>query len=249
MNESFVYYKSFYEATEGLTDEQFGKVMRTLAKYALTGEEARDMDAITKLAFTLMKPQVDANERRRKNGNNGGRPITEPKPNNNLTVTEPEPKRNLTVTEPEPNVNVNVNANVNANANKNANVNPNENVNVNVSPSGEKEKTDSNESVQKKRFTIEDALIGLGFSAELETALKEWCSYKSERHENYKELGLKNLVTQVSNNAKQYGDLAVIRAVRDSMASGYKGIMFDRLRAAPKTGLTHDEFVDQWRNV
>ena len=245
MNESFVYYKSFYEATEGLSDEQFGKVMRTLAKYALTGEETQDMDAVTKLAFTLMKPQVDANERRRKNGNNGGRPTTEPKPNNNLTVTETEPKRNLTVTETEPNVNANANENANVNANANVNVN----ANANVSPSGEKEKTDSNESVQKKRFTIEDALIGLGFSTELETALKEWCSYKSERHETYKDLGLKSLVTQVSNNAKQYGDLAVIRAIRDSMASGYKGIMFDRLRAAPKTGLTHDEFVDQWRNV
>lgn len=102
MNESFVFYRSFYEATEDLTDEQLGKVMRAIAEYGLN-ENCIDMDAITKLAFTLIKPQLDANLRRRKNGAKGGRPVTEKEPNHNLDETKVE---------------ANVNANVNANANK-----------------------------------------------------------------------------------------------------------------------------------
>lgn len=259
MNESFVFYKSFADAIENLPAEQYKAIVVALTTYALNGEEPDLSDPYVKALFTLMKPQVDANNRKREAGRKGGEQnqanpkLNEANPKQNEAKgkqNEANPKQNQA--NPKQNeANVNVNANVNANDNENANVNANanENVNANVSPSGEKEKTDSIESVQKKRFTIEDALIGLGFSTELETALKEWCSYKSERHETYKDLGLKSLVTQVSNNAKQYGDLAVIRAIRDSMASGYKGIMFDRLRAAPKTGLTHDEFVDQWRNV
>ena len=262
MNESFIYYKSFYEATEDLTDEQFGRVMRALTKYALAGEEPQNMDAVTKLAFMLMKPQVDANERRRKNGNGGGRPKTETKPNHNRNVTEQKPKANQTITETKPNHNrtitetkPNVNVNVNANEKVNVNDNANVNENVNVSPTGEKEKVDSYESTEKKaaqsseEVTVEDAMIGLGFSPDLEAALKDWCGYKAERHEKYKPLGLKSLITQVANNARQYGDIAVVRAIRDSMASGYKGIVFDKLRASPSGDLSHDEFVDRWRNV
>ena len=131
MNESFVFYRSFHEAAEGLNDEQYGKIMRLLAEYALNGTEPEEMDAVTKLAFTLMKPQIDANSRRRENGSKGGKPknsepnsnqnVTESEPNSNQNVTKAEPNSNQSVTESEPNVNANVNANENVNANVNEN--------------------------------------------------------------------------------------------------------------------------------
>lgn len=130
MNESFVFYRSFHEAAEGLNDEQYGKIMRLLAEYALNGTEPEEMDAVTKLAFTLMKPQIDANSRRRENGSKGGKPknsepnsnqnVTESEPNSNQNVTKAEPNSNQSVTESEPNVNANVNVNANANVNNNA---------------------------------------------------------------------------------------------------------------------------------
>lgn len=111
MNESFIFYKSFYEATQDLTDEQLGRVMRAIAEYGLNEVVLEGMDPITKMAFTLIKPQLDANLRRRANGAKGGRPTTETKPNNNLDVTETKPNGNLDETKAEPNVNVNVNIN------------------------------------------------------------------------------------------------------------------------------------------
>ena len=135
MNESFVFYRSFYKAAKKLDDEQYGKIMRILAEYALNGVEPDEdeMDAMALLAFTLMKPQIDANSRRRENGAKGGKPkntdanrnqtVTENEPNSNLTETETKPNRNQTVTENEPNVNDNDNVNDNENDKEKDNAN------------------------------------------------------------------------------------------------------------------------------
>ena len=69
-----------------------------------------------------------------------------------------------------------------------------------------------------------------GFSPELEAAVTDWLTYKQERRESYKPTGLKSMLTQVKNAAAEYGDAAVVGIIRDSMASGYQGIIFDRLK-------------------
>ena len=74
-----------------------------------------------------------------------------------------------------------------------------------------------------------------GFSPELEAAVNDWLAYKQERREAYKPVGLKALLTQIKNAASANGDAAVAAVIRQSMSSGYKGIVFDRLeRAASK---------------
>ena len=119
MRDSFVFYGSYYEAMSKLDDHTYREVMDALCQYALFGE-VPECDGVAYLAFTLMKPQVDANNRRYENGKRGGRKaepkISKEEPSENQTVTKPEPSRNQTVTKPEPNVNVNVNANANVNA-------------------------------------------------------------------------------------------------------------------------------------
>ena len=75
---------------------------------------------------------------------------------------------------------------------------------------------------------IEDALIFHG--EELHEAVKTWTEYKIERREPYKRTGYKSLLTQIEKNAAQYGDQAMIEVINQSMSSGYKGIMFDRLK-------------------
>lgn len=60
--------------------------------------------------------------------------------------------------------------------------------------------------------------------------LVEWIAYKTERKEIYKEVGLKSLLRQVENNQITYGANAVCDLIDDSMANGWKGIIFDRLK-------------------
>lgn len=67
------------------------------------------------------------------------------------------------------------------------------------------------------------------FSGELLSAVTSWLKYKQEKRQSYEEEGLRNLVSQIRNNAEKYGESAVAEVIRTSMASGYQGIVFDRL--------------------
>ena len=58
----------------------------------------------------------------------------------------------------------------------------------------------------------------------------EWIAYKTERKETYKEVGMKSLLRQIENNQLNYGEKAVMDLIDDSMANGWKGIIFDRLK-------------------
>ena len=75
-----------------------------------------------------------------------------------------------------------------------------------------------------------------GFSHELEAAVTDWLTYKQERRESYKPTGLKSMLTQIQKAAAEYGNAAVIDVIRDSMASGYQGIVFDRLKKGGNAG-------------
>jgi hypothetical protein len=112
MRESFVFYRSFYDAIKDLPDEQQVKSFKAIAEYALNGEEATGT-GIEKTVFSLTKPQIDANNKRYESGARGGRPKSKDKPNDNQTVTKDKPNDNQTVSKGEPNVNDNVNENDN----------------------------------------------------------------------------------------------------------------------------------------
>ncbi len=122
---SFVFYGSFKEAVTELDPMQRLEFYEAVMEYGLTGEEP-NMKGVVKALFLMAKPQLDKNQERYENGKKGGRPKTEPKPNNNQTETNLKPNDNQTITKTEkakPNVNVNVNENVNENVNVNANDN------------------------------------------------------------------------------------------------------------------------------
>lgn len=114
MANSFIFYESFYDAINDLDDHDQLKVYRALCEYALMGT----MPELTGPAsgmFKLMKPQIDANNKRRANGKKGaeygklgGRPPKE-KPQENPKETPKEPQENGN---PTPNVNVNDNVNI-----------------------------------------------------------------------------------------------------------------------------------------
>ena len=105
MRDSFVFYSSFYEAIQTLDSADAGECVKALANYALNGVLPEDNKPLVKMFFTLVKPQVDANNQKYENGLKGGRP-------KNQTETKNKPNKNQTETKPEPNVNENVNVNI-----------------------------------------------------------------------------------------------------------------------------------------
>ena len=64
----------------------------------------------------------------------------------------------------------------------------------------------------------------------LKAKMEEWITYKTERKESYKEQGMKSLLRQIENAQLTYGVNAVCALIDDSMANGWKGIIFDRLK-------------------
>ena len=60
--------------------------------------------------------------------------------------------------------------------------------------------------------------------------LVEWLTYKGENKFSYQPQGFKALVTKILDSIYEYGIDAVSEVIRASMASGYKGIIFDKLK-------------------
>lgn len=95
----------------------------------------------------------------------------------------------------------------------------------------DKEKEDKNKSVRETTHTLFQRLLpDYVLSPDLQDKMGEWITYKTERKEPYKEQSMKTLLRQVENNSLKYGDQAVCNLIDDSMANGWKGIIFDRLQ-------------------
>lgn len=107
--DSFIFYRSFLDSMEDIPKDAQNECLSALVQYALNGIEPEIKGPYMKLYFTLVKPQIDANNIKYINGKKGGRK----KKSKNQTETEKEPSENQTETETERNVNVNDNANVN----------------------------------------------------------------------------------------------------------------------------------------
>ena len=111
--DSCVFYASWLDAIEAMPDNVRGEALMAILVYALRGETTEKQGAMTKVIMAMVKPQIEANNKRYENGCKGGRPKveknqneTKPKPNGNQNET----KKNQTIT-----YNDNVNDNVNDN--------------------------------------------------------------------------------------------------------------------------------------
>lgn len=119
--QSFIFYASFYEALQELSDKSRLKLYDAITSYALEGVE-HDLTGIEKAVFALIKPQLRANNQRYENGKKGaefgklgGRPK---KPQENPKGDKSE----------------NGKGDMEENPTETPNENENENVNVNVIP-------------------------------------------------------------------------------------------------------------------
>ena len=74
---SFVFYESFYIAMASLSLEEMSEYISSICNYALY-EETFELSPKIESMFQLVKPQLAANIRKRKNGKLGGRPPNKP---------------------------------------------------------------------------------------------------------------------------------------------------------------------------
>ena len=101
MRESFIFYRSFFEAIKNLDDKKRLKMFDLIANFALNSEEIENKYEICEQLFTLIKPQLSANNKRYEDGKKGGRPkkekttgFSEKKPNENVNENVIEKEKN-----------------------------------------------------------------------------------------------------------------------------------------------------------
>lgn len=108
MRDGFIFYESFRNAMKGLPVETQLLLYNAISDYALYDIEPDfGIDGIASGFFTLMRPQIDANNRRRDVGARGGRPskAIEFEADNNQKEIDEEPTNNQSETKAKPNSN------------------------------------------------------------------------------------------------------------------------------------------------
>ena len=143
--DSFIFYRSFYEASKELKDKDRVKLYDAICEKSLNDKEIA-LTGLSGSMFKLIKPQLEANIKKYENGKKGGRPKNKEAENQNQNETlgfenqkpnqKPNQNQNETLgfendiknenqnkTKTKPNVNENVECrmlNVNDNENENA---------------------------------------------------------------------------------------------------------------------------------
>lgn len=113
--DSFIFYRSFYEAICDLPEKKQLMVYKSIAEFSLNFQEI-PMNGIQGTIFKLIKPQLEANKRKYINGLKGGEHGVKGGRPKNPKVTPKKPLNNPKLT---PNVNDNGNVNDNSNNNDN----------------------------------------------------------------------------------------------------------------------------------
>lgn len=214
-NQSFVFYKSFADALLDMDPEECKACIASLCRYAFEGEEEAETP-MAKVFLTLVKPQIDANIQRREAGRSGGTAKASKAVAKSSDATKSAKQIVANSSDATEDAKQSL-ANVNVNANANVKENP------------------------PTPFTVEeatsDALQTLGVVREVADKLSEWITSRREQGSPITETGLKSLVSIAKAKTAEHGAGKVVQLITESMASGYKGITWDRLERA-RSGTT-----------
>lgn len=94
--DSFIFYRSFYEAIHELKDDIKLEVFTAITEYALYGKVPEELKPVAKGMFTLIKPNLDVNTARYENGKKGGRKpkkvVAPPAPEKPVVVSPSSPE-------------------------------------------------------------------------------------------------------------------------------------------------------------
>lgn len=109
----------------------------------------------------------------------------------------------------------------------NTNVQSTKGINIGDIEQEPETKSGKGNDAEERTYFNDDAVAEFG--GDVKEALAEWLEYKHERHEDYRQRGLKALVTTLKKNVAQFGESAVCDCIRESMANNYHGITYDLL--------------------
>lgn len=225
MRESFVFYRSFFEAINELAEEDRLSMFMAIGDYALNEKEPQ-LKGPSKGLFYLMRPQIKANNVRFENGKAGaksgylgGRPRKNKQDDEeNKTPNKPLDDESETPTKPL-NANNETPKTNNYNPNKTPNVNVNVNVNDNVYVNSE-----------TRTHTFLDILESVGLVGLVKEQLALWLEYKNQRKEcQFSEAEFRALCKAVADGARDYGDAAMYELIGICMSRGWKNIVFEKL--------------------
>ena len=223
----FTFYESFYKAVSRIKKKaDKADAFDVLCTYALYGAEP-DLDNLpdaVAVVFEMCKPNLIASRRKAENGKKGGvKKQTASKPEANVSTREAvrkQEKEQVQVQEKEQ-------------------VQDKDKEQMLYTPP-----TPSELKPEAKPEPTQEETELQRLPASLRPVMEQWLEYKKQRKDKYAPVGLTALITEVINNAGKYGEYAGAQVVQTSMASGYKGIVFDRL--AQQTGRGRKEPVPSW---
>ena len=115
--DTFIFYRSFKESMSDLSDTDKLIMYEAITDYSLDMKEP-ELTGFPKALFSLIRPFLDANTQRWKNGCKGGAPKGNKNNRFSKSTTEVQPEVNQSTTEVQANKNKNVNKDKNKDINK-----------------------------------------------------------------------------------------------------------------------------------
>ncbi|MFG6409733.1 MAG: hypothetical protein K1V92_01560 [Bacteroides acidifaciens] len=115
--DTFIFYRSFKESMSDLSDADKLIMYEAITDYSLDMKEP-ELTGFPKALFSLIRPFLDANTQRWKNGCKGGAPKGNKNNRFSKSTTEVQPEVNQSTTEVQANKNKNVNKDKNKDINK-----------------------------------------------------------------------------------------------------------------------------------
>ena len=199
--DSFIFYRSFFEAIDEVDEKQQLIVYRAIAIYALNREEPQ-LNGIAKVLWRLIKPQLDANWKRYDNGCKGAEHGVKGG-NPNFSKGKPNPYYN-NVDNPEDN------PNITATITPNNNDNENDNENVN----------DRKKNIKKKSLSSPVDLPEY-VEDDFKEVFADWLLFKREKRQTYKPRGMKSCykkLVELSGNDPMKARLIVEQSISNNYA-------------------------------
>lgn len=97
-------------------------------------------------------------------------------------------------------------------------------------PKPKKATVKKEDTMQLYERLVPDYALG----GEIREKMREWCTYKIERKEGYKEQGMKSLLRQVEKKVAEFGEGRVCDLIEECMSNNWKGIIWDKMTQIPQ---------------
>lgn len=201
-------HESYYKALQRLEPADQLAALQAMMAYAFDGvdEEPEGLGAIV---YDMAKPIIDSSRAKQAAGSTGGQVSRKP--------SRPESTEQSTV----------INTPISTAISSEISSPISSEISTGISDRKGKERKGKDRTGDKGEHEGERELLEQ-LPPLVRQKAEEWLQYKRERRENYQPSGLKALVGQIRNKTEELGEQVTIATIQASMASGYKGIIWDR---------------------